>query len=274
VSLRVERYSLRHKKPCFNFAADFIRPVSCYFVELIDPHSKRWQSDLSIRHLLSREILSNSLSRTMYEAVIFDCDGTLVDSEIISLGVLVDYISQFGLQMAHDEAVARFAGTNLSFVLAELSDRLTSPLPENHVAEFRQRQMECLRSNLQPIPGAAELLATLKIPFCVASNAPRAKIELCLETTGLDRHFDQTRIHSAYDIQIWKPEPDLFYKAADSLGVRRERCVVIEDSLPGVQAGLAAGMQVFAIDANGSLRKKIQGAHFVNSLQELALELC
>ena len=206
----------------------------------------------------------------MIEGIIFDCDGTLVDSELISLGVLVDYLAEFGLAMPHEEAVSRFAGANLAFVLSELADQMTEPLPPDHVDEFRSRQMDRLRVELQPMPGAALLLASLKVPVCVASNAPRPKIELCLNTTGLIQHFDGSRIHSAYDIECWKPKPDLFWKAAKSIKVAPDKCAVVEDSLPGIEAGLAAGMKVFALDANQSLRKKIQGPHFLNSLSELA----
>lgn len=205
----------------------------------------------------------------MIEAVIFDCDGTLVDSETLSLRVLVDYIYEFGLEVSYDEAMKRFAGTNLSFVFAELADRMTRPLPDDHVAEFRRRQIDLLRRDLQPMPGADGLLSSLDLPFCVASNAPRNKIEVCLATTGLDIHFAPERIHSAYDIDRWKPEPDLFLLAAERLQFAPQNCVVVEDSLPGVEAGLAAGMTVIALDPHGGLRDKVTGATFIDGLDEL-----
>jgi len=189
----------------------------------------------------------------MIDAVIFDCDGTLVDSEVLSLQVLVDYIAELGLDVPHEEAMSRFAGTNLSLVFSELAGRLNRPLPEDHVEEFRRRQIERLRRDLQPMEGAAPLLEAMTLPFCVASNAPRPKIRVCLEETGLAKHFDETRIFSAYDIDRWKPEPDLFFAAADRLGVRPERCAVVEDSTPGIEAGLAAGMTVFALDPHGKM---------------------
>lgn len=205
----------------------------------------------------------------MIEAVIFDCDGTLVDSETLSLRVLVDYIGEFGLDVSHAEAIERFAGTNLSFVFADLADRMSRPLPEDHVAEFRRRQIELLRRDLQPMPGADQVLSSLGIPFCVASNAPRNKISVCLETTGLDKHFAEDRIHSAYDIDRWKPEPDLFLLAAERMRSVPNRCVVVEDSVPGIQAGLAAGMQVIALDPHRGLRDKVSGATFIDGLKEL-----
>ena len=107
-----------------------------------------------------------------------------------------------------------------------------------------------LEQHLQPINGALEMVEQLRIPFALASNAPHHKIELCLRVTGLLPHF-QGRIFSAYDVQRWKPDPALFLFAAERLGVPPARCAVVEDSLPGVQAGLAAGMKVIALQEHG-----------------------
>ncbi|MEM9646557.1 MAG: HAD-IA family hydrolase [Planctomycetota bacterium] len=211
----------------------------------------------------------------MIEAAIFDCDGTLVDSETLSLQVLVDYAAELGLQLTHDEAMQRFAGTNLSLVFAELQDRMFGTLPLDHVEEFRRRQIKVLRADLKEVEGAASLLGAMRLPFCVASNAPQKKIRVCLDTTGLRRYFEEDAIHSAYDIDRWKPDPGLFLRAADQLGVPSSRCAVVEDSRPGVEAGLAANMQVFALDPKCELRQvpELSGEHgnlrFIDSLVEL-----
>ena len=179
-----------------------------------------------------------------FETIIFDCDGTLVDSEPITVKVLIDQVAQLGLEMQYDEAISIFAGRDMSVVAEVIASRLGGPLPDDFVDQFRQRQARALRSDLLPIAGAEQLLAQITKPYCVASNAPHAKIKINLESTGLDRFFQPQTTFSAYDIQKWKPEPDLFLHVADRMSTSPQRCVVIEDSLAGIQAGIAAKMQV------------------------------
>ena len=162
------------------------------------------------------------------------------------MAVLVEYISEQGLEVAHAEAMECFAGGELPKVFAKLEKRLGRPLPEDHLEEFRRRQLGRLAVDVEPIGGAAKLLAAMTLPFVVASNAPRNKVELCMKTTGLDRFIESSRILSAYEIGIWKPEPDLFLAAADRLKVNPARCAVVEDSDFGIEAGINAGMHVFA----------------------------
>lgn len=182
------------------------------------------------------------------QAVIFDCDGTLVDSETLSLGVLVNFVAEFGLEISQDEAVRRFAGGELPKVIQELEAQLGRPLPKDFLEEFRRRQLLALDDEVRPIPGAVRLLESIQLPYCVASNAPRYKIELCLRTTRLYRFFDASRIFSAYEVKSWKPQPDLFFAAASALRVEATRCAVVEDSRFGIEAGLAAGMHVFSFE--------------------------
>ena len=187
------------------------------------------------------------------EAVIFDNDGTLVDSETLSLQVLVDYVAELGLHISHAEAMERFAGNELSVVFGEFEERLGKKLPDGFLAEFRRRQMSLLATHVEAVDGAADLVESLNKPFCLASNAPLDKIRLCLETTGLRQLFPDTIIFSAYQINVWKPEPDLFLNAASTLGFEPQKCAVVEDSIFGIKAGLAAGMQVFAYDPHGRI---------------------
>ena len=197
---------------------------------------------------LAKEVNDRMNNTPEIEAVIFDCDGTLVDSETLSLAVLVDFVAEFGLEIPHEEALREFAGNELSVVFRTIEERLERSLPDDFMESFRERQISVLHQELQAIDGAHDLLASISLPFCVASNAPLNKIAVCLQTTGLDRHFTSDRIFSAYEIEVWKPEPDLFLKAARDIGVAPENCAVVEDSSFGINAGLAAGMQVFAFD--------------------------
>lgn len=202
------------------------------------------------------------------QAVIFDCDGTLVDSEVISLKVLVDLVEKEGLTIPHQEAVDAWSGCDLADVFAEVERRMAKKLPVDFLDTFRKHQLQQLEANVQPIPGAAALLQAIRFPFCVASNAPQYKIRLCLESTGLLPFVDSQQIYSAYDVNAWKPRPDLFLHAAECLGVKPKHCAVVEDSAVGLDAGLAAGMNVFGFDPHGKLPHR-PGVQVVGCLSEL-----
>ena len=209
------------------------------------------------------------MSDTKFEAVIFDCDGTLVDSEKVSIAVLVEYVGRFGFQIDLAEALARWAGGELPKVFAQIQADLHAPLPPDHIDQFRQLQMARLATDVEGIEGAYELVAGIQVPFCVASNAPLNKVELCLETSGLSPFFPVERRFSAYCIQRWKPKPDLFLQAAQALNVPATKtCAVVEDSLYGIEAGRRAGMHVFAFDPHGTLELP-DDVDRVTSLQEL-----
>ena len=183
-------------------------------------------------------------------AVIFDNDGTLVDSESITLSVLAEMIIELGVEIRPEDP-ERFMGAELRAVFAEVERRRGAPVPDNFLEDFRSRQNDRIRDGLEPIDGAHELLSTLALPFCVASNAPVAKITLTLEQTGLRQLVPDHRIVSAYDIGAWKPDPAIFLHAAERLGVAPANCAVVEDSAPGLEAAVASGMQVFAYDPRG-----------------------
>jgi len=179
------------------------------------------------------------------KAIIFDCDGTLVDSEVLTNEVLVDAVAEHGLTIPLSEAVSVFRGRKLADCVTEIEQRLGRPLPEDFVAQFRARMIRAFELRLQPVDGALDLVRSLRQQFCVASSGPREKIELSLSLTGLLPFF-QSSIFTSYEVGLWKPDPGLFLHAAQAMGVRAADCAVVEDSLPGIHAGLAAGMQVFA----------------------------
>ena len=185
------------------------------------------------------------------DAVIFDHDGTLVDSEHITLAVVAEMAIEAGAAVYPEDA-DRFVGADLHLVIAEIGKRAGSPIDtEAFMAEFRVRQTAAIEAGLQEIPGASELidaLATRRIPYAVASNAPLAKMSLCLGATGLLDKFEPEMLISAYDVNAWKPDPAVFLAAAERLGVDPGRCAVVEDSKPGIDGALAAGMHVIALD--------------------------
>lgn len=203
------------------------------------------------------------------KAVIFDSDGTLVDSETTSLRVLVECVGELGLELEHSECVAKYAGKELSAVFRDFEDALERPLPNDFLQTFRQRQMAVLGDTVQQIHGAQTLLERLSLPYCLASNAPPDKIGLCLEAAGLAHLIPETRRFSAYEIEKWKPDPALFLWAAETLGFPPEHCAVVEDSQFGVQAGLDAGMHVFALGAHALASPDVARNHRVTVISQL-----
>jgi HAD superfamily hydrolase (TIGR01509 family) len=118
-------------------------------------------------------------------------------------------------------------------------------VPEGFVVEFRARCAARFELELEPVAGIEAVLAGLEVPFCVASNGPREKMDVSLRVAGLRDYFG-SRIVSAYEVGVFKPAPDLFLEAARVMGADPRRCAVIEDSVAGVRAGVAAEMSVFA----------------------------
>jgi HAD superfamily hydrolase (TIGR01509 family) len=126
--------------------------------------------------------------------------------------------------------------------------RLGRPTPSDFEAQVRKRMAEVFVRDLRAVAGVEHALARIPIAKCVASSGPQAKTVLSLKITGLLEHF-QDRIFSSYDINSWKPAPDLFLHAAKCLGIPPEFAVVVEDSILGVRAGISAGMRVFGFAA-------------------------
>lgn len=182
--------------------------------------------------------------------VIFDCDGVLVDSEPISLSVLLDIISEAGLDLDPDAAHDRFLGRSLASVVQLLRDEFGVNLGATALEDMRHRLYEKFRKDLEPIGGIAEVVRRLPMRYCVASSSQIERIELSLDVTGLLPLF-KGRIFSASMVKAGKPAPDLFLHAARAVGVEPSRCVVIEDSPAGILAAKAAGMKVFAFTGGG-----------------------
>jgi HAD superfamily hydrolase (TIGR01509 family) len=180
------------------------------------------------------------------DAVIFDADGTLVDSEELGLEVLAEHARAVGVPLGGSEEIAALRGKSMASNLELFAERLGRALPEDFEHQARARMAEVFQRHLLPMPGAREVVERLAVPCCVATNGPRHKVELTLRITGLLDLFGG-RIFSAYEIGSYKPEPGLFLAAAAAMGAAPQRCAVVEDSEPGMLAGLAAGMRVFAV---------------------------
>jgi HAD superfamily hydrolase (TIGR01509 family) len=179
-----------------------------------------------------------------FDLVIFDNDGVLVDSEWHANGILADLLSEAGLPSTREGCIAEYMGSTLARVREIAETRLARPLPADLEDRYHERLFEAFRRELTAVPGVAEVLALLPTPTCVASSGTHERIRLSLKTTGLFPRFEG-RIFSAQDVARGKPAPDLFLHAARSLGIRPDRCAVVEDSPLGVDAANRAGMTAF-----------------------------
>jgi HAD superfamily hydrolase (TIGR01509 family) len=179
------------------------------------------------------------------DLVVFDCDGVLVDSEPIGARIGATVLSSLGWEVSADQVMERFLGRSEEYFQAEVERELGRPLPRGWDDEFEHLYDAAYATELEPVEGIAELLdelAVREIATCVASNGSHDKMRRTLGLTGLHPRFEG-RIFSAQDVRLGKPAPDLYLHAAATMGVEPSRCVVVEDSPPGVAAARAAGMR-------------------------------
>lgn len=183
------------------------------------------------------------------QAIIFDCDGTLVDSEISGMTALYDEARALGFSLPLEQALGLFRGQRMARCFALIEADIGRAVPADFEATVRRTMAGRFRLGLQTMPGAVALLQALRsagVPYCIASNGPQEKMDLTLELSGLQGYFEN-HVFSGYEVGHWKPSPELFFHAAREMGVPPSACAVVEDSLPGIEAGLAAGMQVFSM---------------------------
>jgi len=177
------------------------------------------------------------------DLIIFDCDGVLVDSEVLSCRCLSKVLAGYGIDLDLDQALDLFLGRSMTAVV-EHYEALGRPIPEQFSTELTAGVRAAFSSALCPIEGVNTLLQGLQIPHCVASSSDVDRVSLSLSLTGLAPHFDG-RLYTSQMVERGKPAPDLFLYAADRMQANPHRTLVIEDSISGVEAGKAAGMTVW-----------------------------
>lgn len=177
--------------------------------------------------------------------VIFDCDGVLVDSEPLSIRVLMDAVAAHGGTLSEAEAYRRFLGRSMANLVAVLNEGFGITADAAFLDAMRRELYLRFEKELQPIDGVANVLAKMPWPKCVASSSQPERIRLSLGLTGL-RDFFEPHIFSATMVKRGKPEPDLFLHAAQQMGAEPQACIVVEDSPAGILAAKRAGMRVFA----------------------------
>ncbi len=177
--------------------------------------------------------------------VLFDCDGTLVESEALMHDVRHRNFAALGIACTARELAIRYNGVRYPQLIADLSARSGIEIGAGVFDAIESEFTTRCTTELRPVPFADEVLAAMPIPFCVVSNSPRQRVIHMLRSTGLLHHFGP-RIVSALDVGVPKPQPDVFLLAAELMGVPPANCLVVEDSLFGLEAGRAAGMRVAA----------------------------
>lgn len=205
------------------------------------------------------------------ELIIFDCDGVLVDSEVIFNQVLSDDLSERGLKLDLAQTMALFVGGSMESVESKVKDRGID-IEDDWIENIYSKVMTRLDAGVDPVAGIPELLAYLKkinMPFCVASNGPVTKMELTLGQNDLLPYFEKS-VFSAYDIKSWKPEPGLFLHAANQFSTKPENCLVIEDSDNGTRAAQNAGMPCLGYSPEGPDAKlEANGAKCFKNMSEV-----
>ena len=193
------------------------------------------------------------MAATATELVIFDCDGVLVDSEPISIAVLVEALAAAGVTMSAEEAHERFLGRSLKTMSEILHDEYGLAIDAAFLEAMRKVLYERFHDELRPIEGIAETIDALGVAHCVASSSQPERIRLSLSVTGLLDRFEPN-IFSASMVRHGKPAPDLFLHASAAMGVAPGHCVVVEDSPAGIAAAKSAGMRVVAFTGGSHAR--------------------
>jgi len=208
-----------------------------------------------------------------YELVVFDNDGVLVDSEPLSNGLLAAYLTELGHPTSYEESLRDYMGAAMHRVHDLVKERTGQRLPADFNEVFHARVFAAFERELEPVQGAVQVVEKLAadgVPYCVASSGSHERIRVGHRKTGLDRWFDEERVFSAQDVGRGKPAPDLFLYAAERMGVAPEKCVVVEDSPLGVQAALAAGMDVYGFTAMTPAERLTGATRLFSDMGQLA----
>ena len=182
--------------------------------------------------------------RKKVELVIFDCDGVLVDSEMLSASVLMQMLSEIGLPINYEIFRSDFLGRSYASATERFERRIGKPFPPEFNAQYRTRLLEKMRGNLQPMTGVEEVLAAMRVPYCLATGSSKPRLAVTLAESGLEKYFTG-RAFTTSLVKNGKPAPDIFLHVASEMGANVASCLVIEDSEMGVRAALAAGMEVW-----------------------------
>lgn len=208
------------------------------------------------------------------ELIIFDCDGVLVDSELISAKATAVALAEFGVLVDADQRQKSFIGLTFAAAVAKVRSDYGVELPPAYASRHALLLEQTFRQELKAMVGVVQMLQSLRVPFCVGSNSSQARLAMTFEITGLS-HFFKGRVFSGEDVKEGKPAPDLFLHAAARCGVAPQNCLVIEDSPVGVVAAVKAGMPAIGFVGGGhaspALRDRLLQAGAVGIFDDLML---
>ena len=180
------------------------------------------------------------------KCILFDCDGTLVDSENITNRVVANMAGELGISMTLREAQIKFGGKTLDAVIYGMKEMSGKDIPADWLPRLVKEVSKAYETDLQPMEGIKKLLDSIDIPICVASNGEPRHVKGSLMLTGLNGYFNEN-VFTAAEVNRPKPAPDLFLHAAQKMGFKPKDCVVIEDSIPGVTAAVNANIKVYGL---------------------------
>jgi HAD superfamily hydrolase (TIGR01509 family) len=192
----------------------------------------------------------------MFDLIIFDCDGVLIDSEIISAQMLIDELAVLGVQIDLTYVARHFLGRSYPTVMETIRREFNLILPPEFEELYRARLLAKFEQDLKIMPHVADVLAQLQLPFCIATSSSPMRAAKSLAMVGLG-HLAGPRLFTSTMVARGKPAPDLFLHAAAQMGADPARCLVIEDSLTGVRAALAAGMPVWRFTGGSHLKDRV-----------------
>ena len=188
-----------------------------------------------------------------HDLIIFDCDGVLIDSEVIACRTDAACLAEIGIMMSAEEIMDRYVGIGAAAMFADIELRHGRSLPADFAEIVGGRVAAAFESDLRPVPGVESVLQALSLRHCVASSSAPARLRHSLSLTGLLRYFDP-HIFSATQVARGKPAPDLFLFAAASMQTPPDACLVVEDSEAGVRAAVAAGMRAIGFTGGSHCR--------------------
>ena len=188
-----------------------------------------------------------------FDLVIFDCDGVLVDSEVISCRAHAETLTRHGYPITADQVFDRFLGRSMRQATLEVEAEMGRSLPDDFHTQVYAEIFRLFAASLQATPHIEAVLAAMTLPVCVASSGPPEKISASLNRVGLYGRF-APNVFSAVQVLNGKPAPDLFLFAAEQMQAAPGRCLVIEDSLAGIAAAVAAGMTVLGFHGGSHCR--------------------
>lgn len=211
-----------------------------------------------------------------FKAIIFDCDGVLMDSEVVCCKLSAQYLMELGISISVDEYMDRYMGKNLGHALVDCG------FNGNGFREIERTHLfsRAFAKQLKAIPGVDKVLSNLSIPYAIASGSSLERLHKTLEITKLDRFFSKDKVFSVEQVARPKPAPDVFLLAAEKLGILPSECLVIEDGTFGAKGALEAGMHVYGFSGASHMTEKrikklkdVGVKHIFGSMAELSLAL-